>query len=343
MRNGRRIVGSYFGAATARRPPHRLTGTATLGSVPSQATDLTARGRRELRAALLGWFDRQGRDLVFRSASDPWSVLVSEVMLQQTQAARVGPAWSAFMARFPTPAALADSTGGEALRAWAGLGYHRRAVNLQRAATIIVQRHGGAVPSQLEDLIGLPGIGPYSARAVAAIAFGQPVAAVDTNVRRVVGRVVGGTGHRLDGPGAMPPPVLQEAADRLVDRGRAADWTHAVMDVGAMLCTPRRPRCTACPLRPHCLFAANSARRVPPVVPQPRADPRPPFSATGRWLRGRIVGRLREARRRAWVALDAPIGEHPTERVAAALVALEREGLVERHPDGRVRLPSSRS
>lgn len=247
------------------------------------------------------------------------------------------------MARFPTPAALADSPSGDALRAWAGLGYHRRAVNLQRAAAIVVERHGGAVPSKVDDLIRLPGIGPYSARAVAAIAFGRPVAAVDTNVRRVVGRVVLGAGHPLDGLDPMPLRVLQEAADRLVDPARAADWTHAVMDVGATLCLPRRPRCTACPLRRQCRFAARTARRDPPVMPPSRTRPPPPFSSTGRWLRGRIIGRLREAPRRAWVAVEAPIGEHPAERVAMALLALEREGLLERHADGRVRLPWSRS
>lgn len=307
-----------------------------------------------LREHLHAWYQRHGRRLAFRGTTDPWAVLVSEVMLQQTQAARIEPAWLDFMAAFPTPSVLADAPVGAALRSWSGLGYNRRAVSLQRAARELVERHAGRVPSEPEELMRLPGVGPYTARAVAAIAFRVPVAAVDTNVRRVVGRVTGGWGRLGDEASPVSDADIQAAADALVDPVHPDAWTHATMDLGALICRPRSPRCGACPLEAGCAYARRSRARAAPgaavtaVTARPAPDsPSPsrvaalPFPRTMRWLRGRIVRSLSAVPEGDWIRVHGPIGEHPDEAVGAALIALEREGIVERAPDGRVRLPSS--
>jgi A/G-specific adenine glycosylase len=297
--------------------------------------------RKATNAALLGWYDRAGRRLAFRGGSDPYGVLVAEVMAQQTQVSRVELAWPAFMTRFPTPAALAAAPTSDVLRAWAGLGYNRRALGLQRAARCMVERHEARVPRSVAELEALPGVGPYTARAVAAIAFGVPVAAVDTNVRRVVGRLL-----RLAGEGSSRV-ALQAAADGLVDPERSADWTHAVMDLGATVCRTR-PICAACPIRQWCATAAAQDSAASP--PRPRASvhgpagdrrgpTRPPFPQTRRWLRGRIVAQLRETPPGRWQRLGGPLGDHSALAVQQALLALERDGLVERDAAGRVRLP----
>jgi A/G-specific adenine glycosylase len=287
----------------------------------------------DARAALLEWYDASGRSLAFRANRDPYAVLVSEVMAQQTQISRVVPAWAAFMARFPTFEVLADATPADVLRAWQGMGYNRRALNLQRAACVVVAEHGGRLPADLTSLGRLPGIGPYTARAVASIAFGLPVGAVDTNVRRVLGRALG-----IPDPEQVPRE-LQAAADASIDRARPADWTHAVMDLGATVCRPRSPRCDACPIATWCRSAGRPPVRVIPVAGE-AARPTIPFTATTRWLRGRIVDRLRSARGDAWTALDGDLGCHDDQAVQVALRALAGEGLVELHPsgDGRARL-----
>jgi len=171
--------------------------------------------RRALRRAVLAWFADHGRELDFRLDGhlDPWGVLVSEVMAQQTQISRVEERWPAFMAAFPTPAALAAASPADAIRAWRGLGYNRRALSLHRAA-VAIEAAGGVVPGNIAALMALPGVGPYTARAVAAIAFGRPVGAVDVNVRRVLGRILAGE------PSALSPAAAQAAADALVDAGR---------------------------------------------------------------------------------------------------------------------------
>jgi len=312
-----------------------------VGGVPETLTIPTP-----AREAILGWYARAGRRLPFRATTDPYAVLVSEAMAQQTQAARAGEAWTRFMATFPTPAALAEASPADVLRAWQGLGYNRRALNLWRAARLIVEEHGGAVPIGLDALRRLPGVGPYTARAVAAIAFGMPVGGVDTNVRRVLGRMLAGDASLLAGP------LLQAAADAAVPPGRAAAWTHAVMDLGATVCTPRRPDCAACPVREWCRYAARAASqptleavRLHPSGGHARAKPRQaPFPTTTRWLRGRIVDRLRSVQNHGWSVIEAPIGVHDEQAVGSALEALAREGLVELDvgagPGGRrARLP----
>jgi A/G-specific adenine glycosylase len=309
------------------------------------------------RAAVLTWFDERGRALAFRTTRDPYAILVSEVMAQQTQISRVVEAWARFLDRFPTVTDLANATPAEVIRAWQGMGYDRRALNLRRTAGAIVGEHGGRVPSAIADLERLPGIGPYTARAVASIAFGAPVGAVDTNVRRVLGRTLAG----LDA-GALPATRIQVLADASVDPDRPGDWTHALMDIGATLCRPRGPRCHECPLQGWCRFAAEqgaergaghaaesaTGQAIGPTpnrapLTRPSRAPAIPFPASTRWLRGRIVDRLRSAAGTTWSTVEAPIGDHGTAAVRAALAALARDGVVEldaTNPD-RARLPTA--
>jgi A/G-specific adenine glycosylase len=310
-------------------------------------------------SALLTWYQGHGRRLGFRQARDPWAILVSEVMLQQTQVRRVELAWPRFIAAFPTPRDLAQATPAAVLRAWEGLGYNRRAVNLQRAARAICGRHGGRVPSNVGELEALAGVGRYTARAVAAIAFDIPVAAIDTNLRRVLGRVLTGHGREGDAGAALAPAELQREADRLVARQAPGAWTHALMDVGASICHPKAPDCGACPLLGACLYAAagdREARASHAGAAAAALDGAEAVAATGsgaargsaaafpstmRWLRGRIIDRLRQADDGAWVLIDEPIGIHGADAVASAIAGLERDGLLERSREGGVRLPSA--
>jgi A/G-specific adenine glycosylase len=277
-----------------------------------------------MQAVVLDWYADNARGLAFRRTSDPWAVLVSEVIAQQTQAARAAEAWTRFIAAFPTPAALAAASPATVIRAWRGLGYNRRAIALREAAIAIVEVHGGRVPSTLEELVELPGVGPYTARAVLAIAFNEPVAALDTNIRRVVGRAF------LGDQGSARPRDLQSIADGFVPRGHAAAWTHALMDVGAAFCRKREPRCGECPLAGHCLFRAAGR----PAEPLGRSVDRRPFGSTTRWLRGRILDRLRDAADGDWVTFTEDMGEHGLEAVRDALRALAREQLLELDASG---------
>jgi A/G-specific adenine glycosylase len=308
------------------------------------------------RTAILAWYAERGRKLAFRRTRDPYAVLVSESMAQQTQAARAAEYWERFMARFPTVEALAAATPADVLREWQGLGYDRRALALWRTARIVVEQMGGRIPSAVTELEKLPGIGPYTARAVAAIAFGFPVGAVDVNVRRVMGRIAGAD------PVALGEPAMQRLADESVPTDRTADWTHAVMDIGAMLCRPRAPRCEACPAQPWCRYASAATGRskregasAATATGRPRRDaaasapragrlPATPFPSTNRWLRGRILDRLRAAPDGEWVPLDGSIGVHDLGRVLAAANAMAADGVVELGPDDpdagiRARLP----
>jgi A/G-specific adenine glycosylase len=289
-------------------------------------------GTLEIQAAVLDWYTAHRRDLAFRRTADPWAVLVSEVIAQQTQAARAAAAWTRFIAQFPSPASLAAASPATAIRAWRGLGYNRRALALRRAALAIVEQHGSRVPDSLDALLALPGIGPYTARAVLAIAFNQPVAALDVNVRRVLGRLFGDSDLRLQ--------ELQVAADAFVPAGRAASWTHALMDIGAVYCRPRDPRCEACPLAAWCADKASRDRPVSRERTASRAArdwrslgarraPSPRFETTSRWLRGRILDRLRDAPDGAWLTFDAGIGSHDAAAVQAAVAALAMEGMIE--------------
>ena len=204
-------------------------------------------------AAVLAWGVPRLRDLPWRRTRDPWRVLVAEVMLQQTQVERVVPKWEAFLSAYPSPAACARAPLGDVLRLWQGLGYPRRARNLHDAASVMLERHGGRVPDELAALVALPGIGPYTARAVLAFAYERDVAVVDTNIARVLARSVG---RRLTAADA------QAAADRLVPAGAGWVWNQTLMDLGATVCRPA-PRCDACPIGLGCRWhlGANAATR----------------------------------------------------------------------------------
>jgi A/G-specific adenine glycosylase len=280
------------------------------------------------RRAILDWYDVTGRELAFRASSDPYSVLVSELMAQQTQAARAAEAWSAWLDRWPTVHDLAAAPVADVVRAWAGLGYNRRAINLHRAAQLIVREHGGRVPSSVDELEGLPGVGPYTARAIAAIAYRVPVGAVDTNVRRVLGRLVAG------GPEALSDAEAQRLADAVVPHDRPDAWTHALMDLGARLCRPSRPRCADCPVIAWCRHAAGE-RPSPALVAAGRGSrrPEPAFPSTRRWLRGRILELARTAPDGTWIRYGEAIGEHPPAAVRESVLAMAGEGLLDARED----------
>ena len=204
---------------------------------------MEAVSRRSLNSRLFRWHQARRRPLLIREAADPWQVLVAEVMSQQTGIERVGPAWRRFVDRWPTPVDLAEAGTHELLAAWSGLGYNRRALALRECARKIVADHGGRVPTTVAELDALPGIGPYTARAVAASAFGVPVAPLDVNVRRVVSRLLGVPSSSSS---------LQAAADDLVSRGQPGRWLDAVMDLASGTCTARAPLCDACPVAALC-------------------------------------------------------------------------------------------
>jgi A/G-specific adenine glycosylase len=232
-------------------------------------------------AALLAWYDRQRRDLPWRVAPgqrpDPYLVWLSEIMLQQTTVATVGPYFDRFVARWPDIRALAAASLDEVLHLWQGLGYYARARNLHSCARAVVDRHGGHFPDDMRQLRALPGIGDYTAAAIAAIAFDRRVAAVDGNVERVVARLFA---ERAALPGAKPR--LKALAAALVPSARAGDFAQGLMDLGAVICTPRRPRCVLCPWRENCAAAAlGIAESLPTRAEKPE---RPLRHGVAFWL-----------------------------------------------------------
>jgi A/G-specific adenine glycosylase len=290
-------------------------------AVPPAVRDAVS--RRTFTGRLFRWHRDARRPLLIRDAATPWEVLVAEVMSQQTGIERVGPTWRRFVHLWPTPADLADAGTHELLAAWTGLGYNRRALALREAARSIVADHGGRVPRTVAALELLPGIGPYTARAVGAAAFGVPVAPLDVNVRRVVSRVLGVPASA---------PGLQSAADELVSRGRPGRWLDAVTDLASGTCTRRAPHCDACPLVAMC---ASRGTVVVAVEPKTRQIP---FPRTARWLRGRLVAILTGAAAGAWVELPDRLGHHDSHAIAAAARDLEAEGfLVLRGREARLR------
>ena len=260
-------------------------------------------------AALFAWYARQQRILPWRGESDPYRILVSEIMLQQTQASRVVPFYDRFVSRFPTVESLASAVLQDVLDAWTGLGYNTRALRLRESARIIAAEGWPTTP---ETLAHLPGVGPYTAAAVASFAFGAQVPAVDTNLRRVLSRW---HGESLSGAG------LAAAAERSLGHP-AGVWNQAMMDLGALVCVPKSPGCPTCPVRDWC---SGPAAYTPPTA-QGR------FEGSARQLRGAIIRTL--VRHTATVdAIVQQTGFSPGE-VEAAISDLSAEGLVERHPDG---------
>jgi A/G-specific adenine glycosylase len=216
---------------------------------------------------LVAWYARNGRDLPWRRSRDPYRVWISEVMLQQTQVERVREFFDRFMARLPSVQELALAEENEVLRLWEGLGYYRRARQLHAAARLIVERHGGVFPRRPEELAGLPGIGRYTAAAIASIAFGVRAAVVEANSRRVLARLVGH--DRPLGGGAGDGPIW-EIAERLLPGHEPGRFNQALMDLGAMICTPRQPRCQACPLMRVCVaHLTGRAESLPVAAPRP--------------------------------------------------------------------------
>jgi A/G-specific adenine glycosylase len=284
-------------------------------------------------APLLAWYDHAARDLPWRAPGvSPWAVLVSEVMLQQTPVSRVRPVFDTWLARWPTPAALAADAPAEAVRSWGRLGYPRRALRLHACAVAVRDRFAGVLPADVPTLLGLPGVGAYTARAVAAFAFGQRVPVVDTNVRRVVARVVAGQGA------AGPPSTVRDlaAVEALLPEQPpvAARFSVALMELGALVCTARAPRCDQCPLAAACAWrAAGYPEYTGPVVPPQR------FAGTDRQVRGLLMAVLRDA--------DGPVPAPELDAVWAdaaqrqrALDSLVVDGLVDPLPDGRFALPA---
>ncbi|GAA1092741.1 A/G-specific adenine glycosylase [Nocardiopsis composta] len=283
-------------------------------------------------SAVIAWFGTHARDLPWRADdASPWSILVSEIMLQQTPVVRVLPAWEAWMRRWPTPSALAAEPAGEAVRMWNRLGYPRRALNLHACAREITERHGGEVPSEHAALLALPGVGSYTAAAVASFAFGGRHAILDTNVRRVLARAHTGIEY--------PPKATTRAETRLAesllpeDPATAVRWGAAVMELGALVCTARSPECSACPIADRCAWraAGHPAHSGPPRVGQK-------YAGTDRQVRGRLLAVLRASPAPVHKpALDA-VWDDPVQR-ERALDALVADGLVDPLDDGRYALP----
>jgi A/G-specific adenine glycosylase len=286
----------------------------------------------DLHSPVIDWFDQNARDLPWRRPeAGPWGVMVSEFMLQQTPVSRVLPVYAGWMTRWPSPAVLATDPPGEAVRAWGRLGYPRRALRLHAAATAIAQLHGGKVPSEHAELLALPGIGEYTAAAVASFAYGQRHAVMDTNVRRVFARAVSGIEY---------PPTATSAAERRIaqrllplDERTAARWAAATMELGALVCTARSPECVRCPIAAQCAWrlAGSPAHEGPPRRGQT-------YAGTDRQVRGKLLAVLREASGPvSQAALDA-VWQEPVQR-ARALDGLVADGLVEAVADGVYRLP----
>lgn len=254
------------------------------------------------------WYDRHQRDLPWREpGTTPWGVLVSEVMLQQTPTTRVAPQWRAWMKRWPTPSALANASTADVLRAWDRLGYPRRALRLQEAAKVIAQDFHDDVPSDLQTLLTLPGVGEYTAAAVACFAYGQSVPVLDTNVRRVIGRAFSGI--------ALPRPTIRrserELAAQLLEEAGSAQWNISAMELGSMICTSQNPACHLCPLAQVCKWK-NAGYPADEFAHKRRTQP---WEGTDRQMRGKIMAILRvgsaELSELARQLTGDPVGSNP--------------------------------
>ncbi|HLM89450.1 MAG TPA: A/G-specific adenine glycosylase [Streptosporangiaceae bacterium] len=285
---------------------------------------------------VLAWFSRHARDLPWRApGTTPWSVLVSEIMLQQTPVARVVPAHQSWLARWPTPPDLAAEPAGEAIRQWGRLGYPRRALRLHETATIVTERHGGIVPADVDALLALPGIGSYTAAAVASFAFGQRHAVLDTNVRRVLARLVAGQPR----PRSAPSPAERRMAESLLpaEPAVAARWSVAVMELGALVCTAASPRCAGCPVARDCAWLAAGRPEAGTGDGHSRGRTQR-YDGTDRQCRGRLLAVLRDGDGPATQAeFDAAWADRT--QLARALDGLVADGLVDPLPDGRYALP----
>lgn len=281
---------------------------------------------------LLPWYEVHGRELPWREPDcTPWGVLVSEIMLQQTPVARVEPIWREWLHRWPLPSDLAAAAQGDVLRAWGKLGYPRRALRLHNAAAVIAQQHDDVVPSDVDTLLALPGIGSYTARAVAAFGYGRSAPVVDTNVRRVIARAVHGAGDA--GPASATRDLADAQALLPAAENRAARFSAALMELGALVCTARNPSCADCPFASDCAWlGAGKPAYDGPAKPVQR------FAGTDRQVRGLLLDVLRDT--------DTPVPKVRLDEVWShggqrdrCLDSLLVDGLVEQTPDGRFALP----
>ncbi|MGH3313041.1 MAG: A/G-specific adenine glycosylase [Streptomyces sp.] len=302
------------------------------GSAP--APDSVGEAARALHSPVVDWFTAHARDLPWRSPdAGAWGVMVSEFMLQQTPVNRVLPVYEQWLARWPRPADLAAESPGEAVRAWGRLGYPRRALRLHGAAAAIAERHGGDVPREHAQLLALPGVGEYTAAAVASFAYGQRHAVLDTNVRRVFARAVSGRQY---------PPNATTAAERKLarallpeDEATAASWAAATMELGALVCTARAPACGRCPIAQQCAWQLAGAPEH--VGPSRRTQT---YAGTDRQVRGKLLAVLRDAVTPVPQTTLDRVWHEPVQR-ARALDGLVADGLVEPLPGGVYRLPMS--
>lgn len=285
----------------------------------------TERTLLSFREALLAWFDAGNRDLPWRRTRDPYAIWISEIMLQQTRVAAALPYYERFLRDFPTLRSLAAATDEAVFSRWSGLGYYSRARNLRRSAEVVSERHAGVFPAGLKEALALPGVGPYTAAAVLSIAYDAPLAALDGNVGRVLARL-----HRLEPPGDRARGTLQPLADRLLDVERPGAFNQAMMELGATVCTPRAPRCDACPVTQHCEGGRNGdAERYPSAKRKQTTVELSPFLFLLRTRREELV-----VERGAWRFLPElwipPVIEPQSEEESAEEAlprALERTGL----------------
>ena len=285
-----------------------------------------------LHDAVLDWYDDHARELPWRgTAASPWSVMVSELMLQQTPVARVLPVHAAWLERWPSPAALADESTGEAVRMWGRLGYPRRALRLHAAAGAIVERHDGEVPTSYDELLALPGVGDYTASAIASFAFGQRHVVLDTNVRRVLARTVSG----VEFPATAVTRAERDVATSVLpdDDATAATWAVATMELGALVCTARQPSCDACPVADLCAWRAAG---FPAYDGPPRRGQA--WAGTDRQCRGRIMALAREAESSIGAA-QVEAAWPQAEQRERCLAGLEADGLLTQVTPGRWALP----
>ncbi|MTB88297.1 A/G-specific adenine glycosylase [Aeromicrobium senzhongii] len=285
----------------------------------------------ELHRRVLDWFDEHRRALPWRDDPEPWRVMVSEFMLQQTPVVRVLPVFEAWLERWPTPAALAAASSGDAVRAWGRLGYPRRALRLHAAAVAIVERHDGRVPDSYDELLLLPGVGDYTAAAIASFAHGRRAVVLDTNVRRVFARVVEGVQY----PAAGVTRAERDVAASLLpdDEATAARWAAATMELGAVVCTARAPRCEACPVSDLCRWRAEGH-------PEHDGPPRrgQAWHGTDRQCRGRLMAIVRDAHGPVAPELMVAAWSDATQR-ERCLDSLLDDGLLDLDSEGRFILP----
>jgi A/G-specific adenine glycosylase len=284
--------------------------------------------------AILHWYASHARDLPWRRpGAGPWAVLVSEVMLQQTPVARVLPAYEAWLARWPTPVSLAAAAPADAVRQWGRLGYPRRALRLHAAARVIAGQYGGTVPSSVDALRALPGVGSYTAAAVASFAFGQRHAVLDTNVRRVLARLVGGAARPAPSPTVMEVRLAESLLP--AEPGLAPRWSVAVMELGALVCTAARPRCPGCPVASTCAWHQAGGPAQDAGQARRRSQR---YEGTDRQCRGRLLAVLRDSGEPVPAArLDAVWPDAPQRN--RALASLIADGLAEPLPGGHYALP----